>query len=57
MTTDASTPQTTMLGGPKPVTMEDVYKLVGALYLEIEVLRRQNQHLREQLAARGVTED
>jgi hypothetical protein len=43
--------------GPRPVTMEDVYKLIGALYLEIEVLRRQNQHLGEQLAARVVTED
>jgi hypothetical protein len=38
--------------GPKPVTMDDVYKLIGALHLEIEVLRRQNAHLTAQLAAR-----
>jgi hypothetical protein len=37
--------------GPKPVTMEDIYKLIGALHLEIEVLRRQNAQLTEQLAA------
>lgn len=42
--------------GPKPVTMDDIYKLIGALHLEIEMLRRQNAHLREQLAAHGVTE-
>jgi hypothetical protein len=42
--------------GPKPVTMEDIYRLIGALHLEIEVLRRQNAELREQIAASGVTE-
>jgi hypothetical protein len=42
--------------GPKPLTMEDIYKLIGALHLEIEVLRRQNAELREQLVAHGVTE-
>jgi hypothetical protein len=43
--------------GPKPLVMEDIYKLIGALHLEIEVLRRQNAELREQLTAHGVTED
>jgi hypothetical protein len=43
--------------GPKPLVMEDIYRLIGALHLEIEVLRRQNAELREQLAASGVTED
>jgi hypothetical protein len=43
--------------GPKPVTMEDIYRLIGALHLEIEVLRRQNAALREHLAAHGVTEE
>jgi hypothetical protein len=43
--------------GPRPLTMDDVYKLIGALHLEIEVLRRQNAHLQEQLAAQRVTED
>jgi hypothetical protein len=43
--------------GPKPLLMDDIYKLIGALHLEIEVLRRQNAHLQEQLAAKGVTED
>jgi hypothetical protein len=42
--------------GPKPLTMEDIYKLIGALHLEIEVLRRQNASLREQLTEHGVTE-
>jgi hypothetical protein len=37
--------------GPRPVTMDDIYKLVGALHLEIEVLRRQNAELQAQLAA------
>jgi hypothetical protein len=37
--------------GPKPLVMEDIYKLIGALHLEIEVLRRQNAQLTEQLAA------
>ena len=37
--------------GPKPLLMEDIYKLIGALHLEIEVLRRQNAQLAEQLAA------
>jgi hypothetical protein len=31
---------------PKPMTMDDVQKLVGSLYLEIEMLRRQVQQLR-----------
>jgi hypothetical protein len=43
--------------GPKPLVMEDIYKLIGALHLEIEVLRRQNADLRAQLATHGVTED
>jgi hypothetical protein len=38
--------------GPKPITMEDIYKLIGALHLEIEVLRRQNADLQAQLVAR-----
>jgi hypothetical protein len=42
--------------GPRPIVMDDIYKLIGALHLEIEMLRRQNQHLREQLATHGVTE-
>jgi hypothetical protein len=43
--------------GPRPIVMDDIYKLIGALHLEIEMLRRQNAHLREQLAAHGVTEE
>jgi hypothetical protein len=49
-------PPTTTNTGPKPLLMEDIYKLIGALHLEIEVLRRQNATLREQLAEHGVTE-
>jgi hypothetical protein len=55
MNEPVTTPLTTNTG-PKPLVMEDIYKLIGALHLEIEVLRRQVQHLREQLAAHGVTE-
>jgi hypothetical protein len=43
--------------GPKPLVMSDIYQLIGALHLEIEVLRRQNAELREQLATHGVTEE
>lgn len=51
--TEATTPATTAPTntGPQPVTMADIYQLIGALHLEIEVLRRQNAHLTEQLAA------
>jgi hypothetical protein len=53
MMTEATTPATTAPTntGPQPVTMADIYQLIGALHLEIEVLRRQNAHLTEQLAA------
>jgi hypothetical protein len=59
MTDQTATPSATLTTntGPKPLVMEDIYKLIGALHLEIEVLRRQNAHLREQLAAQGVTEE
>ena len=57
MTTDAAAPPTSVPTGPKPLLMEDIYRTIGALYLQIDLLQRQNQHLREQLAARGVTED
>jgi hypothetical protein len=43
--------------GPKPLTMADIYQLIGALHLEIEVLRRQNAELREQLAASGEADE
>jgi hypothetical protein len=57
-TTEPTAPPTPSTNtGPRPVVMDDIYKLVGALYLEIEVMRRQNAHLRERLAAHGVTED
>lgn len=36
---------------PTPLTMDDVQQLIGALYLEITVLRRQVQSLRAHLEA------
>lgn len=27
--------------GPRPVLIEDIYRVLGAMYLEIETLRRQ----------------
>ena len=38
--------------GPKPVTVEDVQKMLGAMMMEIEVLRRENASLREQLSGK-----
>ncbi len=36
--------------GPKPVLMDDIFRMLGAMQIEIEVLRRENAHLKEQLA-------
>ena len=35
--------------GPKPITIDDVQKMLGTMMLEIEMLRRENISLREQL--------
>ena len=35
---------------PKPITIEDVHKMLGGMMLEIEMLRRENVILKEQLA-------
>jgi hypothetical protein len=56
MTESITAPVAPTNTGPRPVTMEDIYKLIGALHLEIEVLRRQNAELQAQLATHGVTE-
>jgi hypothetical protein len=52
MTTDSSAPTVPAASamGARPLLMEDIYKLIGALHLEIEVLRRQNAHLVEENA-------
>ena len=42
--------------GPRPLLMDDVYRTIGALYLEIETQRRLITHLRERLAAHGEME-
>jgi hypothetical protein len=41
---------------PMPLRMEDVYRLVGALYLEVDLLRRQIQALQAALDAQAPTE-
>jgi hypothetical protein len=39
-----------------PLRMEDVYRLVGALYLELDMLRRHVQTLQAALDAQAPTE-
>lgn len=34
---------------PKPLTIEEIYRVIGALYLELDVLRRQVQTVRASL--------
>lgn len=38
---------------PKPLDMDDVQRLVGALYLEIDLWRRYAQSLRAHIEANG----
>jgi hypothetical protein len=42
--------------GPMALRMEDVYRLVGALYLEVDLLRRHVQTLQAALDAQMSTE-
>jgi regulator of replication initiation timing len=35
---------------PKAITVEDVHKMLGQMMLQIEMLRRENETLRTQLA-------
>jgi hypothetical protein len=41
---------------PMSLRMEDVYRLVGALYLEVDLLRRHVQTLQAALDAQAPTE-
>jgi hypothetical protein len=50
--TEPSTIQAPPNTGPRPLTMEDVFKIMGQYVLEIEALRREVASLREQLAER-----
>jgi len=38
---------------PRPITMDDVQRIIGAMALELEMLRRENAALREALAQNG----
>jgi hypothetical protein len=49
MTTDATAPPVSLTTAPRPVTLEDIYRVIGGLYLELEVMRRENARLRELL--------
>ena len=40
---------TTEAPAPRPITMEDVQRMLGAMTLEIEMLRRENASLRDTL--------
>ena len=48
-------PDTPPLAPPAPpqraLTLDDVHRLVGSLYLEIQMLQRENAQLRAQVAA------
>lgn len=55
--TKPTPPTVTMNTGPKPMTMEDVFRIMGQYVMEIEALRRQVLHLQEQLAQHRVTEE
>jgi hypothetical protein len=41
---------------PMALRIEDVYRLVGAMYLELDLLRRQVQTLQSALDAQASTE-
>ena len=45
MTTNTQTPPE-----PKQITIEDVHKMLGQMMLQIEMLRRENESLKAQLA-------
>jgi hypothetical protein len=51
MTRDGAPPPTNT--EPRPVTIEmtEIQQLIGGLYLQIEILRRQNAELQQKLAA------
>jgi hypothetical protein len=42
--------------GPMPLRIEDVYRLIGALYLELDLLRRHVQTLQAALDAQAPME-
>jgi hypothetical protein len=42
--------------GPMSLRMEDIYRIVGALYLELDLLRRHVQTLQAALDAQTSTE-
>jgi hypothetical protein len=48
MTTNTQAP-----AEPQPITIEDVHKMLGQLMLQIEVLRRENEALKAQLAGKA----
>jgi hypothetical protein len=52
MTRDGAPPPPTNTE-PRPVTIEmtEIQQLIGGLYLQLEILRRQNAELQQKLAA------
>jgi hypothetical protein len=54
MTTEAANPVPMTTPTPRPITIEAVHQLIGALTLELDALRRENAALRAQLELRTV---
>jgi hypothetical protein len=52
MTTEAANPGPMTTPTPRLLTMDDVHRLIGALTLELDQMRRETAALRAQLAAR-----
>jgi hypothetical protein len=54
MTRPATAPPTQATNtGPKPVTVDDLIMTIGQMQVQIQVLQRENAHLKERLAAVG----
>jgi hypothetical protein len=39
--------------GPKPVTVDDLIMTIGQMQVQVQVLQRENAHLRQRLVALG----
>jgi hypothetical protein len=51
MTRDGVPPLTTTAPRPVTIDMAEIQQVIGGLYLQLELLRRQNAELQQRLAA------